>query len=253
MPTYNRAFCIEKAINSLLNQIYQNFELIIIDDGSTDNTEALVMDKYKELIKSKKIIYIRFRKNQGVSKARNKGLQLAKYEWVAYLDSDNEIMSNYLVEYVRAIKQNSDKKIFYAKLQRSDSKIIGKPFNYKDLVEKNFIDMGVFVHKKSLIKQYGNFDTKLKRGVDWDLIIRYTKNNQPVFIDKILLKYNCSNDFERISNTQDGLVNSIYIKSKIFRKLSFLEQIFSIKNSYDRRHKIIRLLGIKIKFKRKQK
>ena len=54
MPTYNRAFCIEKAINSLLKQTYQNYELIIIDDGSTDNTEDLIRDKYSDLLKNKK-------------------------------------------------------------------------------------------------------------------------------------------------------------------------------------------------------
>ena len=54
MPTYNRAFCIEKAIDSLLNQSYQNYELIIIDDGSTDATEQLIKTKYSKELENKK-------------------------------------------------------------------------------------------------------------------------------------------------------------------------------------------------------
>ena len=250
MPTYNRAFCIEKAINSLLKQTYQNYELIIIDDGSTDNTEDLIRDKYSDLLKNKKIIYKKIHKNIGVCKARNIGLNLAKNEWIAYLDSDNEILPNYLEEYVLAIKENPGTKVFYAKLQRTDSKIIGKPFNHDQLIEKNYIDMGVFVHHRSLINQCGKFDTKLKRGVDWDLIIRYTQNNRPVFIDKILLMYNCSNEFSRISNTEDGLAASIYIREKARNKQCLSKQIFSVKNNGI--HKVVTFCGLKLKIKSKK-
>ncbi len=250
MPTYNRDFCIEKAIDSLLNQTYQNFELIIIDDGSKDNTEELINQKYQKELQNKKIVYKKLNKNQGVCKARNTGLKLAKYDWIGYLDSDNEMLPEFLETFQTEILKNPQNKIFYAKILRSDGSICGRAFNYTSLLQGNYIDMGVFVHNKSLVKKYGKFDTKLKRLVDWDLIIRYTKNNAPIFIEKILLNYNNSDEYERITNC----CSCENAKKRIHKKQQkFLQQIFSIKNSYDRRHKVITIFGIKIKIKIKSK
>jgi glycosyltransferase involved in cell wall biosynthesis len=95
IPTFNRAHVIQKAINSVLIQNYKNFELIIIDDGSTDNTEEIVK-KFHEVIYVKK-------NHEGQSQARNYGLFLAKGEFIASLDSDDEWNNNYLevsIEYI---------------------------------------------------------------------------------------------------------------------------------------------------------
>lgn len=176
MPTYNRAFCIETAINSLLNQTYQNFELVIVDDGSTDGTENLLKEKFSKELVNERIKYISVKTNKGVCNARNVGLENAENEWIGYLDTDNTIDSKYLEEFKNAIIKNPNRKIFYAKLITGHGKIIGKSFDYKALCAGNYIDMGVFVHHKSLVNDLGKFDTHLKRLVDWELIIRYTKN-----------------------------------------------------------------------------
>ena len=247
MPTYNRAFCIKKAIDSLLNQTYQNFELIIVDDGSKDGTEELINQKYQKELQNKKIVYKKLNKNQGVCNARNTGLKLAKYDWIGYLDSDNEMLPEFLETFQTEILKNPQNKIFYAKILRSDSSICGRAFNYETLLKGNYIDMGVFVHNKSLVKKYGKFDTKLKRLVDWDLILRYTKKETPIFIEKILLNYNNSDEYERITNccSCENAQKRIHKKQQ-----KFLQQIFSIKNSYDRKHKVITILGVKINVKK---
>ena len=249
MPTYNRSFCIEKAINSLLNQTYKNFELIIIDDGSTDNTKELIEEKYPNELLDKRIVYKKLDKNQGVCKARNIGLKLARYDWIGYLDSDNEMLPDFLETFKNTISENLDDKIFYSKLYGSDGLIVGKPFDYNSLLKDNFIDIGVFIHHKSLIKRYGNFDTTLKRLVDWDLILRYTKNEKPVFIDKALLKYSSENNYARISNSESY---KIARKKISYKQQNFTSKIFSIKNTFDRKHKIVTILGIKLKIKRKK-
>ena len=244
MPTYNRAFCIEKAINSLLNQTYKNFELIIIDDGSTDNTKELIEEKYPNELLDKRIVYKKLDKNQGVCKARNIGLKLARYDWIGYLDSDNEMLPDFLETFKNTISENLDDKIFYSKLYGSDGLIVGKPFDYNSLLKDNFIDIGVFIHHKSLIKRYGNFDTTLKRLVDWDLILRYTKNEKPVFIDKALLKYSSENNYARISNSESY---KIARKKISYKQQKFITKIFSIKNEKTR--KVITILGIRFKIK----
>ncbi len=249
MPTYNRAYCIQNAIDSLLAQTYQNFELIIIDDGSDDNTEKIIKENYFSELNQKKIIYKKNSKNKGVSNARNTGLKLAKNEWIGYLDTDNTMSKEFLKTFKNAIEKNSNK-IFYAQIQDDNQKIVGKLFNYQDLCNANYIDMGVFVHHKSLIRKCGKFDTKLKRLVDWDLIIRYTKNNEPYFIEKILLNYSNHQNYPRISNTESFENAKKYISNKI--STSVLEQLFSVKNDNQTCHKIVCILGIKLKFKSKR-
>lgn len=200
MPTYNREFCITRAIESLINQTYKNFELIIIDDGSTDNTEILLKEKYANYFKNNQFIYLK-QNHLGVSNARNIGLNIAKNDWIGYLDTDNEMFPTFLEEFAYKISTQNNS-CFYAQIKHPKIGIIGKKFNYSKLCKANFIDLGVFIHKKSLINKYGNFDTKLKRLVDWDLIIRYTKEEKPFFLKKVLLNYNDSNNFPRITNTE---------------------------------------------------
>ncbi len=86
VPTFNRAYCIENTINSVLSQTYHHLELIIIDDGSTDGTEELIVSKYGA---DPRVRYV-LQPNSGVSSARNHGMRLAQGEFVALLDSDDE-------------------------------------------------------------------------------------------------------------------------------------------------------------------
>jgi len=89
-PTYNRAYILKNAIGSIVAQTFADWELVIIDDGSTDNTKELV-----ESIGDQRIVY-RHQDNAGPSAARNYAVGLARGEWIAYLDSDNELLPTYL-------------------------------------------------------------------------------------------------------------------------------------------------------------
>ena len=86
IPTYNYGRFIERAVNSVLSQSYQDYEIIIIDDGSTDDTKNRVVVKYHD----ERIIYIRHDMNRGPSAARNTGIKSSKGEFIAFLDSDDE-------------------------------------------------------------------------------------------------------------------------------------------------------------------
>ena len=99
IPTFNRAYCLERAIDSVLNQSFKDFELIIVDDGSTDDTVE-VLKKYQN-----KISYIKT-KNLGVSHARNVGIKKSRGEWIALLDSDDEWHENKLELQNKFISEN---------------------------------------------------------------------------------------------------------------------------------------------------
>ena len=224
MPTYNRAFCIENAINSLLAQTYKNYELIIIDDGSTDNTEKLLKNKYSKYFIRGKFIY-EYKSNEGVCTARNTGLKKANNDWIAYLDTDNEITPTFLEEFKKAMISNIEAKCFYAQMNHPNIGVIGKAFSFTDLCKENYIDMGCFVHHKSLVSKYGNFDTKLKRLVDWDLILRYTRQSTPIFIEKVLLNYSDDNSYTRITNSEkyETSLRRLKLKIKIYKIINFFQ------------------------------
>ena len=91
LPTYNRAHLLSRAIQSVLNQTYKNFELIIVDDGSTDFTHVVVKH-----FNDQRIFYIRHDRNKGVTAAYNTGLRLARGKYIAFLGDDDELLPNAL-------------------------------------------------------------------------------------------------------------------------------------------------------------
>ncbi len=213
LPTHNRKKMIDNAIASVLNQYYQNFELIIVDDGSTDNTQEHIQQKYAQEISAGKIKYI-YKKNEGVCKARNIALATAKNEWICYLDSDNTLAPYFLTFFAKHINLYKNK-VFYSKYYSQKSKkILGLPFKFKNLIKGNYIDLGSFVHHKSLYTSLGGFDEKMTRLVDWDLIVRYTKKHKPFYIQNCLFLYNDFDTHERISNQICFKDNLDYFKKK---------------------------------------
>lgn len=102
IPTYNRSSVIERAVQSVLNQSYQNWVLMIVDDGSTDNTLE-VLDKY--LVDER--IRVISTENQGVSAARNLGIREAKTDWICFLDSDDEWLGHKLEKQIDLIKEGN--------------------------------------------------------------------------------------------------------------------------------------------------
>jgi glycosyltransferase involved in cell wall biosynthesis len=174
MPTWNRAQIIGRAIESLLSQTASNWECIIIDDGSTDDTRQ-VIDRY---LKDERFRYL-YKEHENCARARNLGLRQAKGEIVTYLDTDNVWLPHYLSAVIDAFNQNPDINAMYACQiveERGDSSkyfFRGEPFNYQKLLDGNYIDLNVFAHRRKLVESLGPFDDQLARLSDWDMILRY--------------------------------------------------------------------------------
>lgn len=179
MCTYNRAWIIDRAIESIMGQSYQDFEIIIIDDGSTDNTS----NHLKQLYSDERIHIVTSQVNRGVAVSRNIGLKKAKGELIAYLDSDNLWYPNYLEMMLPAFDTRevvfaySGQNTLLVGGTRKQPKILGLktrnyPYNPCALMQANYIDIGCVVHRKSLMKQVGYFDEKLETFEDWDLFAR---------------------------------------------------------------------------------
>ena len=109
IPVHNRKDLLPRAINSVLNQTFKDFELIVVDDGSTDGVEKL------DLLSSGKIKFLRLPINSGVAIARNCGVDISEGEWVAFLDSDDVWMPRKLEKQVKWIEMNPGIRILQSK------------------------------------------------------------------------------------------------------------------------------------------
>lgn len=207
MPTYDRENIISRAIDSVVNQTFSNYQLIICDDGSTDDTESLIKLKYGTYLKNGKIIYI-MQENKGVSKARNAALKHADGNLIAYLDSDNCWNSSYLEKMVSVFDKNSCNAAYCAMvvndthedaIYKKHQFIRNEEYDRDKLVNANFIDLNIFMHKKSLYDEMGGFNESLRSMVDWDLILRYTRFNEPYFLNEVLAEYFLDKELNNIT------------------------------------------------------
>ena len=191
IPTYNRYELLKRAIQSILNQTYSVDEIMVIDDGSTDNTKDIQKD-FPE------IIYI-YQENQGVSCARNIGIQRAKNEWIAFLDSDDEWHPEKLQKQVAFHQNNPDILMSYtAEKWVRDGKVVKIPKKYKKIGKDAFIEnlsycniapSSVIIHN-SLIKKIGFFDESLEVCEDYDLWLRISSENEVGLLnEQLITKY----------------------------------------------------------------
>lgn len=179
IPTYNREKYITCAIDSVLGQSYKNYEIIVVDDGSVDNTKN-ALDQYSD-----KIRYI-YQNNKGVSAARNTGIRVANGEWVAFLDSDDEWFPKKLEKQIEDIRifpeavLSCTNLIFKGSLEYSGMnyfnsclslKFINTQF-IKDPFFKSYAFTSTVLVKREAIFSVGMFDEELKIYEDGDLFFR---------------------------------------------------------------------------------
>jgi len=195
IPTYNRAHLIKRAIQSVLNQTYQNFEIIVVDDGSTDNTEEIVRDFNNE-----KIRYIRYNENKGAAFARNTGINVARGEYIAFQDSDDEWFPHKLQRQMEVFKNASPEVgVVYTGSWRirNNERIYLPLFTgkqresniYKGVFEARTAGMPTpaFIVKKECFIRAGVFEERLRRFEDWELWLRISKYYEFRYIDEPLV------------------------------------------------------------------
>lgn len=157
IPVYNASETIENTVKSVLNQSYTNFEMIIIDDCSTDNSFEIVDELSK---RDSRIILHRNKNNLGVAKTRNFGITIAKGEFISFLDSDDIWKSSKLEKQLEYIKQkNAD--ICYSSYEMINNnetsrilRVVPEEINYKNLLKENVICCSTAIVKTDLLKKY---------------------------------------------------------------------------------------------------
>ncbi|SIT97382.1 Glycosyltransferase involved in cell wall bisynthesis [Epilithonimonas bovis DSM 19482] len=207
VPCYNQAQYLDECLQSVLDQTYQNWECIIVNDGSPDNTEEVVQEW---LVKDSRFSYLK-KENGGVASARNLGIDNSQAEWLIMLDGDDTIAPSYLQKGV--VKANEGMEIIY-----SDAKYFGaldkdwllEKYDFRKLLINNLIFCPA-IFKKSPVR----FDEKMIHGLeDWEFWINYISTNHVTKICKL----NSIELFYRIKeDSRNHIVNndsSILIKTK---------------------------------------
>lgn len=196
IPVFNKEMFVAKTIKSVLSQTFSDFEIIIINDGSIDESEAEILT-----ITDERIHYFS-KKNEGVSIARNFGIEKATSEFICFLDADDFWHSNFLETMNHYIQKLPDEKVFASAIEIENSrKIVPAQYSFTkngDFEIVNFFEASqkeavlwtsaVCIHKEVFDKS-GVFDEQLKVSEDTDLWIRISLNHQVVFIWQILARY----------------------------------------------------------------
>lgn len=185
IPTYNNVDTICQAVDSCINQTYRNIEIIVIDDGSTDNTKK-VLSKY---LSDERFKYI-YQENQERSSARNHGLDVAKGEYIQFLDSDDRLYPTKIEKQVNFLDANPEYFMVYCGVEYIDKNgkwISTLEKGYKNIVQRqllkgNFIAIHAPLTKKNNIR----FSVNLNRLEDWEYWILNIKTKKVGYIDKIL-------------------------------------------------------------------
>jgi glycosyltransferase involved in cell wall biosynthesis len=174
IPTYNRANFIGNTIDSILQQTYTNYEIIVVDDGSTDNTELVV----KSFLNNANIQY--FKKENGErGAARNFGVLSASGDYITFLDSDDLIYPQHFSEATELLDKNPSANFFVLsyEVKTPEGKILSQQIHSgnlnQKLIEGNVLScIGVFVKKEVLLANLFNEDRALAGSEDWELWMR---------------------------------------------------------------------------------
>lgn len=192
MPTYNRAPTIVRAVRSALEQSVPPKQVIVADDASQDGTIALLHDSFPEEIAVGQLVVLLCEKG-GVCKMRNEAMAAAKGNVLAFLDSDNFWHPDHLLWALAALEFGGAQSVYTAAnihhLSDHWSRVDSKPYDRKQLLTQNFIDLNCFVHRTELFHQHGGFDLSLTRLVDWDYVIRMTRDSIPTRVPVPTVEY----------------------------------------------------------------
>jgi glycosyltransferase involved in cell wall biosynthesis len=225
MPVYNAGKYLPQAIESILNQTYKNFEFIIVDDCSTDNSKKILLEYAK---KDKRIKLIFNKKNSGVAFNYDRAIRLAKGEFIAAMESD-DISSNYRLEkQIKALLESKDLCLVGSDIFiiNENNKIVAKriyphsDFDIRKMIifKSPFAQPSVMFRRKVYLKTNG-YDKKYKNAMDYDLWFRFINYGKVLNLAEPLLYYRVHANQSKSKSLKNQLKETIIIQKKyIFKK-----------------------------------
>ena len=198
VPCFNYGHLVGETLESLQKQTLENWECIVVDDGSSDNTKEIV---FKYTSKDQRYSYI-YQKNAGLSAARNTGIKAAKGEFIQLLDADDFIAENKLLNQINLLKLHTEISIVYSEVRYFKSDNLDKHFyslsegtdpwmkEYSThetfinaLMQNNLFAVNCALFRKEIISNCGLFNTKLKSVEDWEFWVRCSLQHKLFLFD----------------------------------------------------------------------
>ncbi len=240
IPTYNRADIIRDALESVLAQSYQDFEILVVDDGSSDNTAEVVAS-----VGSNKIRFLRSERNCGCSAAYNRGIKEAAGNLIAFLDSDDIWEPEYLQREVDFLARHSDVGVVFCDTEirgpemhvpslmslmdafprflktnpKATEYVVDSRQMYLCLLQEVPIKPSATIARREVFSTAGVFDEKWPSGTDWDLFLRMARQTNFGYVDKALVT-------QRFRS--DATHRRFYEKDKMFLLGQFLKEKASL-------------------------
>jgi len=235
IPTHNRQNFLSRAIESVFSQTFCDFEMLIIDDGSTDQTKEAV--KKYIVTQPDKIKYF-YQDNKGPSAARNKGIQQASGEYVAFLDDDDEWLPDKLECQITGFSKNKNIGLAYTDYYIITEDLTAPHIHHceefnrakfeKMFYVKNLISTPTIMARKECFEKLGLFDEGLEVAEDWDMWLRLFKQYDFLHIPQPLVKVNVGSTSQS-SDGDKNLANDLKFLDKIFSEPDVKNRAFKTK------------------------
>lgn len=230
MPVYNSARYLSEAIESCLDQTYRKFELIIIDDGSNDDSKEIIEFYWRKYPDKIKVHF--FQKNQGAAAARNKGIKMARGDYLVFADSDDIQDKERIQQIIESIKRDKVDMVFNNCLMIDENgQSLGKDLGFPEILnnsnglllslQRNYFWIGLAIVKNDRLVY---FDESLMRSEDYDLFLKLLFHGWKfTFIKEPLVKYrihsgNNSSDYEKARKATIKILNK-YPVENLYTKL----------------------------------
>jgi glycosyltransferase involved in cell wall biosynthesis len=249
IPTYNRDAVVTRAIDSVLTQKYDDFEVVVVDDCSTDDTRAVV-----EGYDDNRVRYVRHDENQGACAARNTGIKHSNGRYVAFLDSDDEWDETKLAKQIKCIEgAQQNVGVIYTgyRMKQSDSIEIGQVPSkhgdiYRDQLAKDWVSpTSAVLVDRECFESVGMFDTDLAARQDYDMWLRLSRHYEFDYVKEPLVTLNADGsdritaDIESRMDAHSKLLKRIRADTEdlsfVVRRRILASQYFTI-GRYMQRH-----------------
>jgi glycosyltransferase involved in cell wall biosynthesis len=223
LPTYNRPKWLEESVRSVLGQTFQDYEIIIVNDGGEDVSQII------QGFNDKRLIYLHHSQNLGLSAARNTGLRIARGKYIAYLDDDDIFYKDHLAILIGYLENHPENWVaytdaVYSYLEKQEQDYVetsrevrySNDFDRERMLYENYIPVLCIIHRKDCLERTGIFNPKLKRLEDWDLWVRMSRHYEFIHLKETTCEVRWRND--KSTMTSKGEEASFFAYLNIIHK-----------------------------------
>lgn len=212
IPTFKRPALVRRAIASVLNQTYRDFEIVVVDDGSPDDTRGAVTG-----IRDERVRYLRHERNRGLPASRNTGIKAASGEYIAFLDDDDEWLPEKLERQIPALRSNSAALCGYVVNRRYVKVQRQTTVSLEDLKRGNEHSPATLIVRAAVLKEMP-FDETLPHAEDWDMLLRLAQQCPIAYVRSALVHVNDGNHPRMTNSTKNTSLAELEFRMAILRK-----------------------------------